>query len=984
MAQSDALVTAYREFQQLIELERYEEAVSAGDQVLRIGKDELGAESAELASLTYQVAQVRLALGRGRSAAPLLERALAMFRASLGADHPAVAMVASDLAAVRRGEARFEEARVLYQLALDIRETELGESHPDVGVVLNDLAELYREQGFHSEAEALLIRSLEIDERTLGRDHPEIATTLNNLALVYELQGRYAEAEALHRRSLGIKEQARDPGSVPIANTLNNLAGVYRRQGRHGEAELLYRRARAINQETFGPMSRQVAVSINNLAVLAAEQGQWELAKRRYRQSLEIFETALGADHHILGAVLNGMAEVHKRQKDYAAARLLLQRALTLQRRAFGEDHFEIGITANNLGALYQVEGDLDRAKRHLERARVIFDRSFGAEHPLVASALANLAGIAKLQEDRRGALELIRRSTRILRRRAGRARAQRSGALDSEQRSLRPLFGLHLQVIGDLVAEGDSGSDALVAEAFEVAQLTRTSSTAQAVARMSARFALGDDQLAKLVRERRNLLERWRHLDQQILHDAVRPIDLDRETPREDLRAALSVLSERLARLDRLLAGEFPDYAEIANPRPLALTEAQRLLNSDEAIIAFIVMGNESFVLGVRSDRASMSRVDLGTEALRQAVSRIRASLSSQRLFELDDLLARGYAARDAVALYRSLIVPAEPLLEGARHVFVVPDDALQSLPLGVLLTDRLDDLSDFRAFSDYREAPWLARKFAMTTLPSVSSLRALRRFARAARSRAAFFGFGNPRLEGRPGNRTGDQRGPRITEVLRGVLADTRALKELAPLPETADELRRIATSLGADETSLRLGRDMTERAAKSSDLSGSRVIAFATHGLVAGELYGTAEPALVFTPPDIPTAEDDGLLTASEIAREVDLDADWVILSACNTASGDAPGAEGLSGLAKAFFYAGSRALLVSHWPVSSRAAVELTTGLFSEISAASDIGGAEALRRSMLAMMRDPEAEYFAHPLFWAPFVVVGEGGRPAAE
>ncbi len=200
------------------------------------------------------------------------------------------------------------------------------------------------------------------------------------------------------------------------------------------------------------------------------------------------------------------------------------------------------------------------------------------------------------------------------------------------------------------------------------------------------------------------------------------------------------------------------------------------------------------------------------------------------------------------------------------------------------------------------------------------------------------------------------------------------------LARLPDTADELRAIARTLEAGGDALILGAEMTEARVKGSDLAGSRVIGFATHGLVAGDMEGTAEPALVFTPPPEASDEDDGLLTASEIARHLKLDADLVILSACNTAAADgSPGAEALSGLAKAFFYAGSRALLVSHWPVASQAAVLLTTRMFEAAAADPAAGRAESLRRSMLAMIDDPERPYLAHPLFWAPFVVVGEGG-----
>jgi CHAT domain-containing protein len=123
--------------------------------------------------------------------------------------------------------------------------------------------------------------------------------------------------------------------------------------------------------------------------------------------------------------------------------------------------------------------------------------------------------------------------------------------------------------------------------------------------------------------------------------------------------------------------------------------------------------------------------------------------------------------------------------------------------------------------------------------------------------------------------------------------------------------------------------------------------------------------------------PTREDDGLLMASEIS-ELKLNADWVLLSACNTASGQKLGAEGLSGLARAFIYAGARSLLVSHWQVDSDAAAKLTTGVFAALKRDPSIGRAEALRRSMLKLASDTSRPYYSHPAFWAPFSLIGEG------
>ena len=204
---------------------------------------------------------------------------------------------------------------------------------------------------------------------------------------------------------------------------------------------------------------------------------------------------------------------------------------------------------------------------------------------------------------------------------------------------------------------------------------------------------------------------------------------------------------------------------------------------------------------------------------------------------------------------------------------------------------------------------------------------------------------------------------------------------IKGQVPLPETADELCAVAQDVKADVArDIRLGARATEREVKrlsaSGELAKYRMVHFATHGTLAGELDGTHEPGLILTPPETATEDDDGYLSASEIAA-LKLDADWVILSACNTAAGGATNAEALSGLGRAFIYAGARALLVSHWAVYSDATVKLITGAVREMARDPKVGRAEAMRRSMLALI-DKGAKEEAHPAFWAPFVVVGEG------
>jgi CHAT domain-containing protein len=255
------------------------------------------------------------------------------------------------------------------------------------------------------------------------------------------------------------------------------------------------------------------------------------------------------------------------------------------------------------------------------------------------------------------------------------------------------------------------------------------------------------------------------------------------------------------------------------------------------------------------------------------------------------------------------------------------------------------------------------------------VTALVDLRAVATRTSAPQPFLGFGDPAFAGQRGSTRALQDALNVCRLEGGI--DLDLLRGLPRLRETAQELTQIAQALGASpESSVVLGTAATKPKVTSTDLSQYRVLAFATHGLLPGELRCQAEPALALTPPATPNPGDNGLLDASDIAQ-FRLDADWVVLSACNTAGPDgALGGESLSGLTRAFFYAGARTLLVSHWAVASRPTVALTTGLFTQVAQTPTLGRAEALRRSQLTLADTPAT---SHPVFWAPFVLVGDGG-----
>jgi CHAT domain-containing protein len=350
---------------------------------------------------------------------------------------------------------------------------------------------------------------------------------------------------------------------------------------------------------------------------------------------------------------------------------------------------------------------------------------------------------------------------------------------------------------------------------------------------------------------------------------------------------------------------------------------------------------------------------------------------------------------------LYRDLFGGIEDFIQGKR-LLIVPSGALTRLPFEVLVTAKPDET--LPRSDAYKKAEWLGQRQAITILPSVSSFKALHS-AKASEAPEPFAGFGNPLLTGLDGTdksawakqECGKTAPPKlsrfasivasIASLFRGGAIDVENLRRQPPLPETADELCAVGRGLGVPEAGLSKAIYLGERASvsrvkalsRSGDLARARVVHFATHGLLAGETAmfakNKAEPALLLTPPAEASEEDNGLLTASEVAQ-LNINADWVVMSACNTAGGAAEGAEALSGLARAFFYAGARALLVSHWYVDSEAAVAITTGAVKAMKAEPGIGRAEALRRAEVELIA--RGGRFAHPSVWAPFVLVGNG------
>ena len=570
-------------------------------------------------------------------------------------------------------------------------------------------------------------------------------------------------------------------------------------------------------------------------------------------------------------------------------------------------------------------------------------------------------------------------------------------------RRAWGALAAIALLLAAGSAPAGPDTPESLRAEAFEAAQWAIASDAADALTRVSARFAQGDDALGRLAEEREELIVRRDRLERELErhYASTDPADLDaRVRAQADWEAA----SDRLAVIDADIEARFPAYSELTSPRALTIAETQQLLRPDEGLLLILVNPEATYVWAVTRERVAWTRAEtLDETRLNASVDRLRQSLSATaapRGGDVDPTLFAGrqpapFDRSESWRLYSQLILPVEETFKDKTTLITVTTGALTALPLSVLTTQAPQGAdADLDALA---ATPWLSDRYALASLPSVSSLRSLRCYLvadPAARSagcppmpgavtrRAStarplrLAAFGAPLLAGAPSDPT--RGAPAAETVMAGRLADVEKLKALPYLRGSRLELETLKARY--PDSVVRIGAEATEQAVRAGDLdalSRARFVVFSTHGLMAGS--AAAEPGLVMTPPDQATEADDGYLSASE-AAQLKLNAEFVVLSACNTAASDGrPGGEGLSGLARAFFYAGARSVMVSHWEVSDAATTTLITATFADLDGHA-IGDPGVRARALQAGQRAVRAERrWSHPAYWAAFTLVGEPG-----
>jgi len=1056
----DTLASAGHLAQLYTEMGRYDEAAAIYKDVWAAEERVRGADDVETLNTKGLLASEYEYMGRYDEAEALELQILETKERILGTDHPKTLNTVEILAGLYDEMGRPGEAERLYKRGLEGRERRIGRSDFETLKAALNLGSLYLHYGRYDEAAELFRRVVDSSDRVLKQSDLRFIARMN-LAVAYLNQGRFADAESLLKDALDLADKWRGGEHPDKTHLMVNLAAAYRGQKQYDKAEQLLQQV-----ADAGGSDSAVREALNSLAVMELETARPGSGPDRAARARELLLRILQMEereHTSNPITLNNIGLTYLSEGDWANAVAFLRRATAAsiaaeQRIAEGIGKVATGPAEtqtrhhrsefiNLVKALFRFPQEEGASKETIpiemfQAAQRIIDGDAAAS--LAKMAMRGASGDPALAAKVRERQDLIAEWQELdaahnkalalpPEKRNAAAEAAIAEKLTSIDRRIAGLddrlaveFPQFTALAGQVPlsveeVQADLKPDEALVLFFDTPQSAAPEETFIWVVTKTdmhlAQSASGTPTLTAAVTALRCGLDRagnwaWVKAEHRwrATNDICRALRPDGLAPDDDLPFD-TTLAHNL--YDALFFGRIENWIRgkrliIVPSGPLTQLPFHVLVTDIPKDVPSGLQKRRIAKLGAElanvsdEDRRRLQwnepggvrivKVEKGTAAEKVGLKAddILIAVGEERVTTTPNAIQtiRGHAPGSGVEL----------------SVFRSGSKLAVDVVLGAATLDEWQAL--YWTAKNAAQIHWLAQDHAITVLPAVSSLKALRELAKQSHASEAYIGFGNPLLSGEPDKYPEDaaaaaeaqaarcppetpqpvalasgRGGVRAMKVSQGPVANTERIRMQQPLPETAQELCEVAGKLGVDPAShLYLGARASEaevkRLSDEGTLAKYKIVHFATHGFVAGQLSAASEPGLILTPPDTASEGDDGYLAASEIAA-LKLDADWVILSACNTAAGGTGDADALSGLARAFFYAGARSLLVSHWAVNSRAAVELVTRTASELKDDARIGRAEALRRAMLSMINAGD-EREAHPAFWAPFVLVGEG------
>lgn len=787
-------------------------------------------------------------------------------------------------------------------------------------------------------AESAYGAALAIQEKVLGKDNPNVSDPLIHLALQLSNEGRFAEADSSFARAEKLVPLQRGDATLPAR--LEHYEGLHAlNQGKTEmslqklrEAEAGYLKILPPSALQTRPVAERGSIAANLEDVLATQtdrQNETALlglieARRNEAVVLRVLNRPAESDAAIASA--RDLSRNARLEQPSLMARL--RRTAAVSASAAGND--SVAITA-------------------FDDSNAAFLRAFPGSRPL---ALVELLRGQELMRAGRvdAASSVCRDAVRILVEiKSGYEPERMAGCLDA---------------LAAAAAAASSVSDRqqVLQDMFLASQLVRSSKTEQQINQSAARLGEGnkDSKVGEAIRQQQDAaaalaaVRRQRETEAQAVRDGAPGASVSKDLEEREQKAAAN-----LADKESSLQAAAPNYGQLVQQATKA-SDVLSLLAPGEAFAAVTLTADGGWTFLLRDGTVQVFRIQGGAAKIDPLVTRIRAAMIAE---------TPAFDAAASQQLYKLLFGDLGKGLDGVKALTVAPTGNLLSLPFGVLLTGPADPAS-------LATAPWLARKMAIGHLPSAGNFVALRKNAGTSKAGRPWFGFG-------------DFHPVTLAQARRSfgpACGDTaEILARLPPLPSARQELALAARLLGANANEELLGDAFTVPAVRQVDLSGYKVLHFATHAILPTDLKCQTEPAIVTSAPRNAPDASGALLKASDLAQ-IKLDADLVILSACNSGGPDGKlgGGESLSSLARSFFYGGARALLITHWEVSDQAATFMIADTLRLLRENPGAGTAVALQSAQVDVLdragKGLPAE-FAHPFYWAPFALIGQASAP---
>jgi len=775
----------------------------------------------------------------------------------------------------------------------------------------------------------------QLQEKALGRDNPNVVNALMSLALQLSNQGRAIEADALFARADGLASHATDGSSVARLAHYRGLNAL--NQGHFDDALARLRRAETMYAALVPPdrlTARQPAklrgfnTSLlpgqNTLSDLTTQDALLGIIEARRNQGIALRE---------LGRPTEGEAVV-ERARSFAIDVGLNQSIVSAR-------------VSRTMCVGFAAAGKPEEAASDLDAAGAAFQRGAPATKPVAMTALLRAKELAATNRTAE-ALASCHGAFALL-------ASLKAGA---EPALVAPCLNAYYAEAGRQVAN----RQALLAEMFSAAQLAQGGVTSKQIAQATARLLENarDPKVAVAIRVQEDaaaaLTQLYRRRDEQV-QDRAQGIAVSAEAQAAQDKK-LSDAQAAAAEADEALQAASPNYGQLVQ-QAVSAADVMAALHPGEAFASIALTDTDGFVLLLHDGTIDAARIAGGGPRMTALVKTLRASIEPTATLPTFDVAA-------SIELYTALFGSLR--LDGVKTLVVAPTGALLSLPFEVLLTGPAD--------AGLAGAPWLVRRMSIAHVPAPSNFVSLRKLAGTSRARQPWFGFGDfkPVTTAQAEHSFPGQSCADSAKLLAG----------LPPLPFAIRELAAARALLGASHDAELLGPAFTAAAVVKTRLKDYRILHFATHALLPAELQCQSEAAIITSDPAGAAGAADAsgaLLTASAVTG-MDLDADSIILSACNSGGpGGGAAGESLSGLARSFFYAGARSLLVTHWSVNDQAAAFLIADTLRRYRETPSLGMVDALQQAQLGIIDDAGKGLpasFSHPFYWAPFALIGEG------